>query len=83
PWFILWFLFAALLNTFGVIPAVAHPGLTQLALFLIVLALSGVGLSADFAKMRAAGLRPLALGFVLWVTIAASSLLIAHVAQAG
>ncbi len=83
PWFILWFLFAALLNTFGVIPAAAHPGLTQLALFLIVLALSGVGLSADFAKMRAAGLRPLALGFVLWVTIAASSLLIARAAHAG
>ena len=83
PWFILWFIVAALINTVGAIPANIHPALTEFALFLIVVALSGVGLSASLASIRAAGARPLALGFILWVIIAASSLAIAHVAHLG
>ncbi len=78
PWFIVWFLAAAVVNTLGLIPAPAHAPLTQLALFLIVVALTGVGLSVNAAAIRAAGARPLALGFILWALIAMSSLLIAH-----
>ena len=78
PWFVLWFLVAALLNTFGAIPSVVHGPLSAFALFLIVVALAGVGLGADFARMRAAGWRPLVLGGLLWILIAASSLAIAR-----
>jgi uncharacterized integral membrane protein (TIGR00698 family) len=81
PWFILWFVLAAVLNTAGAIPTAAHPAITELALFLIVVALTGVGLSANAQAIRAAGVRPLALGFVLWALIAASSLAIAHFAH--
>lgn len=81
PWFILWFIVAAMLNTFGLIPAVAHPAITQTAIFLIVVALTGVGLSANAQAIRAAGVRPLLLGFLLWAIIAASSLIIAHYAH--
>ncbi|MEO6913029.1 MAG: putative sulfate exporter family transporter [Candidatus Baltobacteraceae bacterium] len=83
PWFIVWFVIAALLNTFGLIPAAWHPALTAIALFLIVVALTGVGLSADFAKMREAGAKPLLLGLILWVLIAVSSLGIANLAHIG
>lgn len=79
PWFILWFLGAALLNTFGVIPAALHGALAQTALFLIVVALTGVGLSADAQAIRSAGVRPALLGLLLWIAIATSSLAIAHV----
>ncbi len=78
PWFVLWFSVAALLNTFGVVPQGLHSALGAIALFLIVVALCGVGLGADFARMRAAGWRPLLLGGMLWILIAASSLAIAH-----
>lgn len=78
PWFILWFVLAAVINTAHVIPAAVHPVITTLALFLIVVALTGVGLSANARAIRAAGARPLALGFILWVLIALSSLAIAH-----
>jgi uncharacterized integral membrane protein (TIGR00698 family) len=81
PWFILWFTVAAVLNTAGAIPATLHPAITQAALFLIVVALTGVGLSANAQAIRAAGVRPLILGFLLWATIAASSLAIAHYAH--
>lgn len=82
PWFILWFLFAAVLNTAGAIPPQVHPLLTRAAIFMIVVALSAVGLSADAKGFRAAGFRPLALGGILWILIAISSLLIAHFTHA-
>lgn len=78
PWFVLWFVAAAAFNGFGLIPAALHQSLGVLALFCITVALAGVGLSADYAKMRAAGIRPLLLGFILWVTIAVSSLVVAR-----
>lgn len=78
PWFILWFVAAAVLNTVGAVPASLHAAFSQAALFLIVVALTGVGLSADAKGIRAAGVRPLLLGFALWALIAVSSLAIAH-----
>jgi uncharacterized integral membrane protein (TIGR00698 family) len=78
PWFILWFVGAAVLNTAGAVPNTLHAAIAQAALFLIVVALSGVGLSADAKAIRAAGVRPLLLGLVLWLLIAASSLAIAR-----
>lgn len=83
PWFILWFILAAVINTAGVIPAAAHPAITEAAIFLIVIALTGVGLSANAAGIRAAGVRPLLLGLILWVLIACSSLAIARGAHLG
>jgi uncharacterized integral membrane protein (TIGR00698 family) len=78
PWFVLWFVAAAVLNTAGVVPAHIHGAIASAALLLIIVALTGVGLSADANAIRAAGPRPLLLGFALWVIIAASSLVIAH-----
>lgn len=86
PWFVLWFLIAAALNSLGVIPPVLKAQLPSVALFSIVVALAGVGLGTDIAKIRTAGLRPLALGAILWVAISISSLTIAallHLGQAG
>lgn len=81
PWFIVWFLAAAALNSFGVIPAVAHQPLEELALFAIAVALAAVGLGTDVQKIRSAGFRPLLLGAILWIAIAISSLVIANVAH--
>jgi len=83
PWFVLWFVCAAALNSFGLIPAVVQAPLQQLALFAIVVALAGVGLGTDLAKIRSAGLRPLLLGAALWVAIALSSLGLARAFHLG
>ena len=83
PWFILWFLVAAGLNSFGLIPAVAQEPLQEVALFSITVALAGVGLGTNIARIRAAGLRPLLLGAILWVAIAVSSLAISRLAHLG
>jgi uncharacterized integral membrane protein (TIGR00698 family) len=77
PWFIVWFVVAVAIDTLGGIPAALHPALTQLGLWLIVLALAGVGLGTNAARMRAAGMRPIVLGGVLWLLVSGSSLAIA------
>lgn len=74
PWFILWFLAAALLNTLGVLPPDLVSWATKIGKFFIVVALTGVGLSARFGEMARAGLKPLFLGFMLSTTVTVTSL---------
>lgn len=74
PWFIVWFLVAALLNTAGLLPPPLPALATKAAKFLIVVALTAVGLSADFRQMARTGWKPLLLGGVLWLAVTATSL---------
>ncbi len=76
PWFILWFIAAALLNSTGIIPAAWHPGIGTAAIFLISVALAAIGLQTELTRLLRAGARPLALGFLLWIAVALSSLAI-------
>lgn len=74
PWFILGFLGASLLNTLGVFNEYTVSFLSIAGKFLIVMALTAVGLSADFRKMIKTGLKPLLLGLLVWVTVAVVSI---------
>jgi len=74
PAFLIGFLLAATLSTVGLIPGSWHGPLNFLGAFMITVALAGIGLSMRFSQMRAAGVRPLLLGGILWVCVAASSL---------
>jgi len=76
PWFILWFLVAALIDTLGLIPEAWHGPIAAASTFLISVALAAIGLQTAVARLFRAGARPLALGFVLWATVAISSLVI-------
>ncbi|WP_027626016.1 YeiH family protein [Clostridium lundense] len=78
PWFILWFLVASILNTLGVFPKSLIPHITRLGKFMIVMALSAVGLSANFKDMIKSGLKPVLLGLIVWFNVAISSLLVQH-----
>lgn len=74
PWFLVAFLVAAAVNSAGAVPTGAHAPLQRTATLLITAALTAIGLGTDVAGLRRAGLRPLALGLVLWVAVAATSL---------
>ena len=74
PWFLFGFIFAALVNTVGLVPAGAHGGLSDLSNFLVAVALSAIGLSTNVSALRKAGAKPLLLGAMLWVTVATVSL---------
>lgn len=74
PWFVVWFCAAAAINTGGFVPTWLLPPVGEVARFMITMALTAVGLSAKFGQMRRTGPRPLVLGGLLWVVVAASSL---------
>jgi len=74
PLFIAGFLVTSAIDSLGWIPVSWHPDLSLTGTFLITVALSGIGLSLRPAQLRAAGPRPLLLGGMLWVLVAASSL---------
>ena len=76
PWFILWFLVASGLRTAGFIPVAIQPALHLLAEFLIIVALTAIGLSANLRKMISSGPRPILLGLGVWIAVAVSSLLV-------
>jgi uncharacterized membrane protein YadS len=74
PWFLIGFVLVAAVNSCGVIPADAHATIGHASVFLVAVALSAIGLSANVAALRKAGARPLVLGALLWITVAAASL---------
>jgi uncharacterized integral membrane protein (TIGR00698 family) len=74
PWFLVGFVVVAAVNSAGVIPAGAHSPLQHVSVFLVAVALSAIGLSTNVAALRTAGARPLVLGALLWLTVAAASL---------
>jgi uncharacterized integral membrane protein (TIGR00698 family) len=76
PWFILWFLVASALRTTGLIPVAIQPAIHAAAEFLIIVALTAIGLSANLRKMAASGARPILLGLGVWIAVSVSSLLV-------
>ena len=74
PWFLIGFVLVAIINSTGVIPAGAHSPLEDASVFLVAVALSAIGLSTNVPALRKAGPKPLLLGALLWITVAAASL---------
>lgn len=74
PWFLVGFIVVALVNSSGIIPDGPRDVLVHLSVFLIAMALAGIGLSTDIPALRRAGWRPLALGGILWVLVTATAL---------
>lgn len=76
PLFLVGFVLAAAANSAGFVDAASRSDLSTAALFLVAVALAAVGLSAQPARIRAAGFRPLLLGAVLWAAVASTSLVV-------
>lgn len=88
PMFILYFIIASLITTVftavfsGTALTVAEDVfavLKELSKFLIVMAMSAIGLNTNLGKLLRSGGKPLALGFICWVCIAGVSLLLQKV----
>jgi uncharacterized integral membrane protein (TIGR00698 family) len=76
PWFILWFLVASAVRTAGYVPVAIQPTIHLAAEFMIIVALTAIGLSANLRKMAATGARPILLGLGVWAAVSISSLLV-------
>jgi len=78
PWFILGFLGASLLNTVGLFNEAFVSAANWLGKFMIIMALAAVGLQADLKQMLKIGVRPIALGMIVWFVVSAVSLIVQH-----
>lgn len=76
PWFIIWFLAASFLNTAGLFSDQMLRYLDIIAKFMIVMALTAIGLSADFRKMMKSGVKPILLGLIVWFVVSGVSLIV-------
>lgn len=78
PWFILWFLVASLLNTIGLFNADSIHYINIIGKFMIVMALTAIGLNSDFRKMLKTGIKPMILGLIVWFVVAVTSIVVQH-----
>lgn len=76
PWFIIGFLVASLLNTLGIFSPSVINVLSTLGKFMIVMALSAIGLSANLKDMLKTGVKPLFMGAILWFIVSVVSILV-------
>lgn len=74
PWFVLFFLGVSVLNTVAGIPAPVSANLVMAGKFLIVMAMSAIGLSTNLVKLLQNGLRPILLGLSCWFAVAVVSI---------
>lgn len=65
PWFILGFLAMSLIASFFDIPAQVVSGTKTASKFLMVCALSGIGLNTSFSGLKKSGIRPMIHGFII------------------
>lgn len=69
PWFAIWFLIFAIVNSLGIIPTPTLELLRAFDIFLLTMAMTALGIETRFAQMKAAGPRVLALATVLFVVL--------------
>ncbi len=74
PWFVLGFIATAILNTVLPIPREVSGNLVLTGKFLIVMAMSAIGLNTNLAKLLKNGIKPILLGLGCWFAVAVVSL---------
>lgn len=81
PTFILLFLAASVITTVAVAAGAdvaAFAPLKTLSKFFIVMAMAAIGLNTDLVKLVRSGAKPILMGLICWICIAAASLAMQH-----
>ena len=65
PWFIMGFVFLAIVNSIGLIPENVSAICKDTSKFLMVTALAAIGLSTSFKDVKKAGVNPMLHGFII------------------
>jgi uncharacterized membrane protein YadS len=75
---VLYFLAASMINTFMPIPSGFSSLLVQAGKFMIVMAMTCIGLNTNLVKLIKSGGKPIALGFICWSVLSVTSLVVQH-----
>jgi uncharacterized integral membrane protein (TIGR00698 family) len=78
PWFLVLFVAFAALNSTGWIPGSYLAAIRRADLWLLAVGMAGVGLQTGLSDIRSAGLRPVLVGALQWIVLAALSLALAR-----
>lgn len=74
PWFVLGFVAASIINTFVPLPEGIYKFLAQVGKFVIVMAMSAIGLNTNLVQLVKNGARPILLGLICWIVLSLASL---------
>jgi len=80
PWFVLFFLVAAIIHTFSGMPESISQALVSLGKFVIVMAMAAIGLNTNLKKLISNGIKPILLGLCCWFSVAVVSIIVQRIA---
>lgn len=73
PWFLFGYILVAILATYAVIGKELSSTLQEIAKFLVVIAMAGIGLNTDLKAFKSVGIKPLLVGLIGALVVAAIS----------
>ncbi len=76
PWFVLGFVATAIIATFVPLPEGLPGALVMIGKFMIVMAMTAIGLNTNLKKLLTNGLKPIGLGMCCWFMVAVVSLVV-------
>ena len=76
PWFVLGFVLTAIIATFVPLPEGLPGTLVMIGKFMIVMAMTAIGLNTNLKKLLTNGLKPIGLGLCCWFIVAVVSLVV-------
>ena len=79
PLFIVFFVLASVVTTVFALPAAVTAPIKELSKFFIIMAMAAIGFNTNVVKLVRSGGKPILMGLVCWVAIAAVSLGMQHV----
>jgi uncharacterized integral membrane protein (TIGR00698 family) len=71
PWFIFGFLAMSMVTTFGLIPTGLSNFLIELSVYLLAMAMAGIGLGINFGDFKKVGAKPIIVGVLGFLALAA------------
>ncbi|GAA5096503.1 YeiH family protein [Wohlfahrtiimonas larvae] len=78
PYFITGFVITTIINSLGFIPSSITHFLAQSGKFLIIVAMVGIGLNTDLAKLLRNGIKPIIMGLVCWTVLSIVALIMLY-----
>lgn len=78
PYFITGFIITTLINSLGFIPTSITHFLAQSGKFLIIVAMVGIGLNTDLAKLLRNGIKPIIMGLICWTVLSIVALIVMY-----
>ncbi|MDC3412050.1 YeiH family protein [Aquibacillus sp. 3ASR75-11] len=70
PWFILGFLGMSMVNTFALLPTDLSDFLVETSVYLLAMAMAGLGLGINFSDFKQVGMKPILVGVIGFVALA-------------